>query len=139
MALSGQRLASARAGLDDRPFRVKSNSERQSRDKYDKDDAYHFDDESIDDEYELSPQWLLCALDQVNYTSLVKVETLGKDLHQVFRKMGMTSGIIPELNVSSDLAEARRVYSDLRVRQRAGRLFRKDVSTFGYTLKDLAR
>lgn len=138
LALSGQRLATVRAGNNERPFQIKSGGERLNWDGFN-DDHKNIGDESINQEYELSPQWLLCAMDAVNYSSLVRAETMGKDLHVVFRKMSVTTSVVPELNTSMDLVEARRVYSEVRLRQRAWRLFRKDMSTFGYSLTDLTK
>lgn len=139
LALSGQRLASMRAGYNERPFRIRDDSEMLDGGMSNEGHYGNVDDESISDEYELSPQWLLCAMDVVKYSSMVRVESIGKDLHEVFRKMGMTTSVVPELNVSEDMTEARRVYSDVRVRQRAWRLFRKDISTFEFSLTDLTK
>lgn len=128
LALSSQRLSSVRGNLEARPFQIKSSEtkfiaqgvakDEPSNDGYDEDD--------------LLPQAWVCATDVVNFPVLVRAESFTEDIHALNRRLGIKTSSIPDLDVLSDISAAKEMFADVRVRHRASRLFRQDLSTFKY-------
>lgn len=98
--------------------------------------SHQFDDDDGEDMELIKSQADTCAVDIFNYSFVGRVERFHHDLNTVNTWLGIRRTVLPIHHSSGARQAANDVFADHRTRQKAARLFRRDLQTFGFSLSE---
>lgn len=98
--------------------------------------SHHVDDDDGEDMELIKSQADICAVGTFNYSFVGRVERFHHDLTTVNKWLGIRRTVLPIHHSSGAREAANEVFADHRTRQKAARLFRRDLQAFGFSLSE---
>lgn len=116
--------------------RVKAYFKEQQQQQRSSHSSHQFDDDDGEDMELIKSQADMCAVDTFNYSFVGRVERFHHDLNTINEWLGIRRTVLPIHHSSGARQAANDVFADHRTRQKAARLFRRDMHAFGFSLSE---